>query len=438
MNIFIRIGYSIIFLGLVVTCTPETSPPSVTAPPVEEPSEITHWLQENAISLASTEPLTNYDDLLPLKDLIGDAEIVALGSSTLGTHEFFTIQNRLLDFLARELNFNLVFLDVNMPEAEIMNDYIQEGLGKPRELLGLFYKWNYNSEEMLDIIYWMRNFRHNGSLEFKGMLARYPLYAMYQVVYYLNQVDTTAAFKADSLYLYFRLQHRSYYDRKKEWLKQVCREGIIAVHNILLENQALYISLTSEEEFARVLRLAYFVIQVERYLATLSQNIQYEIMAENVDYFYTRGGPGTKIILLSHSQDVAKKPGSVVDLLINQYGYEVKTMGFIFSKGFFNAQGFDTLTNTLAAPCIQEATSAPQNLYEYYFNKAEIPAYILSLRYHGNPTGSEWLDGEKAMRSITDIYFPASPELHYLPCSIRNEFDFIVFVNSTIQTTFLF
>ncbi|UCF65398.1 MAG: erythromycin esterase family protein, partial [bacterium] len=269
MYIIIRIAYSIILLGLLLTCTPDTSPPSVTAPPVQEPNEITHWLQENAIKLASTEPQANYDDLMPLKDLIGDAQIVALGSATLGTHEFFTIQNRLLDFLARELNFNVVVLDVNMPEAEIMNDYIQEGLGKPRELLGIFYKWNYSCEEMLDIIYWMRNYRHNagttGSLDFKGVLARYPLYAMYQVVQYLSQVDTTAALNADSLYLYFRLQHRSFYDRKKEWLKQVCREGIIAVHNILLENQALYITLTSEEEYAKALRLAYFVIQVERY-----------------------------------------------------------------------------------------------------------------------------------------------------------------------------
>ena len=442
MQPIFRIVCSVIIISLGLSCAPDSSPPEIVAPPVQPPDEITRWLKQNAIPLASTEPQSNYDDLLPLKEKIGDAEIVALGSATLGTHEFFTIQHRLLDFLAREMNFNLVLLDVNMPESELMNQYIQDGLGKPRELLPVFYKWNYRCEEMLDIIYWMRNYAlHAGSgntFEFKGVTAQYPLYAMYQVVDYLSGVDSAAALKADSLYLYFRLQHRSFYHRKKDWLQQVCRDGVVAVYNMLKENELLYTSLSSEAEFERTFRLAYFVIQVERYLATLSQNIQYEIMAENVDYFFKRGGAGTKIIILSHNQDINKKAGSLVDLLINHYGYKVRSVGFTFFKGFFNAQGFDTLTNTPANPCVQEALAAPASLYEYFFDYATIPAYIFSLDYLGRPAGSEWLDESKALRSVTDVYFPAFPELHFISCNIRDEYDDIVFIRRSTQTTFIF
>lgn len=40
-----------------------------------------------------------FDDLQPLQQIVGDASIGGLGKATHGSHEFFTMKHRLLEFL---------------------------------------------------------------------------------------------------------------------------------------------------------------------------------------------------------------------------------------------------------------------------------------------------------------------------------------------------
>jgi erythromycin esterase len=432
----------IIILFVQIGCVPEKAPPSIVEPPVEEEDQITQWLQENVIPVNTTQPGGEYLDLMPLKERITDAKIVALGDGTNGTHEFYTLKHRLVDFLVNELNFSLILMDGNLTEVNLINDYIQERTGNPRQLLYWVYVWQYAMEEVLEFIYWMRYHRISIDPEIQfdlqGIDTQNPMSAMYSVVGYLSGVDSLAAIKADSLYLYFRLQHKRFYHRKKTWLRELCRDNVIAVYNLVLDNQALYTSLSSEEEYARVLRLAYFVIQVEHYLATMSETVRFQNMAENIDYYLNRGGPDTKMILWSHNERIKEKNGSLVHLLQEEYGYEVATIGFSFYKGYFNAIGFDTASSSFARPCIHEVGPPPSYAYEYSMAKANTPVFILPLGYEGQPSGSEWLDKEGALRTITGMYFPSQPEMHFLPCFIRNEYDFMVFVHSTSQSTFLF
>jgi hypothetical protein len=58
--------------------------------------EIGNWLRENAIPFDTTEPGSDFADLMPLKEIIGDARIVALGEATHGTHEFFQMKRLIL------------------------------------------------------------------------------------------------------------------------------------------------------------------------------------------------------------------------------------------------------------------------------------------------------------------------------------------------------
>ena len=60
--------------------------------------EVTGWLRANAIPLATVEPGSGFDDLAPLRDLIGNARIVSLGEATHGTREFFQLKHRLIEY----------------------------------------------------------------------------------------------------------------------------------------------------------------------------------------------------------------------------------------------------------------------------------------------------------------------------------------------------
>ena len=70
-------------------------------PHIGEPTqEQLDWVSTAAIPIAGADPSLNYDDLTPLKDLIGSARIVGLGEATHGTSEFFRMKHRIIDFLA--------------------------------------------------------------------------------------------------------------------------------------------------------------------------------------------------------------------------------------------------------------------------------------------------------------------------------------------------
>src|SRR5207244_1135095 len=63
------------------------------APRIGEPTdEQLTWIRNTAIPVNGATPGQDYADLQPLKNLIGNARIVALGEATHGTSEFFQMK----------------------------------------------------------------------------------------------------------------------------------------------------------------------------------------------------------------------------------------------------------------------------------------------------------------------------------------------------------
>lgn len=128
------------------------------------------WLRTNAVPLKSAEAGNGFADLQPLKKIIGDARLVALGEATHGTREFFQLKHRLLEFLATEMGFTIFAIEANMPEAYRLNDYVLTGAGDPAALLRGMYFWTWDTDEVLQMILWMRRFNESGKgrVEFTG------------------------------------------------------------------------------------------------------------------------------------------------------------------------------------------------------------------------------------------------------------------------------
>ena len=134
-----------------------------------KPAEL-EWLRKNAIAFKTDRAESGFDDLQPLKAIIGDARIVGLGEATHGTAEFFRMKHRLVEFLASEKGFTLFAIEANMPEAYRVNDYVLNGKGDPKALLRGMYFWTWDTQEVLDMILWMRKFNASGKgrIQFLG------------------------------------------------------------------------------------------------------------------------------------------------------------------------------------------------------------------------------------------------------------------------------
>jgi len=137
------------------------------------------WIRSNAIRLATPEAGHGFADLQPLKRLIGDARIVSLGEATHGSREFFQFKHRMLEFLASEMGFSIFSIEANMPEAYRLNDYVLNGTGDPAQLLRGMYFWTWDTEEVLEMIRWMREFNQSGKgrVQFTGFDMQVPTVA---------------------------------------------------------------------------------------------------------------------------------------------------------------------------------------------------------------------------------------------------------------------
>src|SRR6266700_1484941 len=145
-----------------------------------EDQTVVEWIRAHAVPLKTVEAGQGFADMLPLKQVIGDARIVSLGAATHGTREFFQLKHRMLEFLASEMGFTIFSIEANMPEAYRLNDYVLTGRGDPAKLLKGMYFWTWNTQEVLDMILWMREFNKSGKgrVEFTGFDMQTPTVAL--------------------------------------------------------------------------------------------------------------------------------------------------------------------------------------------------------------------------------------------------------------------
>ena len=150
------------------------------------------WIRANAIPLKTVEAGQGFADMQPLKKLIGGARIVALGEATHGTREFFQLKHRMLEFLASEMGFTIFSIEANMPESYRLNDYVVNGTGDPRQLLRGLYFWTWDTEEVLAMIEWMREFNKSGRgrVEFTGFDMQTPTVAAQIVQDFASRYDS--------------------------------------------------------------------------------------------------------------------------------------------------------------------------------------------------------------------------------------------------------
>jgi hypothetical protein len=134
------------------------------------------WIRDNAVKLQMVEAGHGFEDMQPLKKIVGDAKIVSLGEATHGTREFFQLKHRMLEFLATNMGFNIFSIEANMPEAYRLNDFVLNGRGDPARLIKGMYFWTWDTQEVLDMILWMREFNKSGKgrLQFSGFDMQTP------------------------------------------------------------------------------------------------------------------------------------------------------------------------------------------------------------------------------------------------------------------------
>ena len=312
--------------------------------------EVKSWLASHAIRLKGAEAGQGFDDMQPLKKVIGGARLVALGEATHGTREFFQLKHRMLEFLVTEMGFTVFGIEATMPEAFDVNEFVLNGKGDPAGALAGMYFWTWDTEEVLEMIRWMRNYnidpRHEKKVKFYGFDAQMPVRATRVALDYLSKVkaELPAGTKEALSTLANPFLTRSYEALSPE-KKQAVTNAAQALLDVLDRRRADDARRTSADEWPIARQHAQVLVQ---YLAMNNpkdmraySGVRDRAMADNIRWILDREGPGTKMVVWAHNGHVATSVTSSQEWmgyhLRQMYGPDMFVFGFAFNRGSFQA-----------------------------------------------------------------------------------------------------
>jgi erythromycin esterase len=396
---------------------------------------------QNAINIKTPEAGHGFDDLQPLKKLIGDARIVGLGEATHGTREFFQFKHRMLEFLVEEMGFTAFVIEAIMPECSDINRYVLTGEGDPSKALAGLYFWTWDTQEVLALIEWMRAYNadpnHKRKIKFYGDDMQMSGRAAKKTLAFLQQVDSEQAqCFAESMSLCLNPFTESYLstktsaERRKRLLNY--SENVL---KMIDKNKTLYTAATSPGEYSLSHRHASVLVQFLRMIcddAMASSFIRDSSMAENTRWILNEEGEQGRLVLWAHNYHISNDSLSQGWHLKKIFGNEYRTIGMIFNRGSFQAkETFGNIAvplplNWFTVPPLDRGTPARA------FADADLKLAVLGLSdLKPNHLLRRWFSDPRPTYFYGAVYSDSLTGFSPISCALAKQFDALYFVENT-------
>jgi len=406
--------------------------------PAAASPEVRAWIGKNAISLKTVEAEHGLEDLAPLTAVVGTARVVALGEATHGTREFFQLKHRMLEFLAEKMGFTVFAIEANLPEAFAVNEYVLTGKGDPAQALAGLYFWTWNTEEVLDMIRWMRRYNeapaHTRKLKFYGFDMQTPTVAYAQAKASLAKTDPEgAAMLQRTLQGITSTASTTSLDRAaaKGW-----KEAADALGARMESRRAALVKAAGAREYERQRQNLRILAQCAEMNADAQgpSRVRDEAMAANVRWILEQE-KGAKMVLWAHNGHVSFQAGSMGTAnpmgwhLRQALGRDYLVFGFAFAEGSFQAIDYGPDKKGLIN---FEVKSLPALTLSNALASAGMPSLALDLRsLPASGPAREWFDAPQGTWSIGAAFSMAGQAGYIQRTAPTVEYDALLFVNRT-------
>jgi len=407
-------------------------------------------IKAEAVPLATVEAGHDAADLAAFGAAVGDAPVVALGEASHGTREFFQMKHRLLEYLVTQKGFTVFAMEANWPETAAVDRYIKTGQGDPKAALAGLYFWTWNTEEVLDMIEWMRTYNAapgvHPTLSFTGFDMQTPDVAMTNALAYLHRVHpadaVTAAEDYASLRRFMAAQEQAQKTAKSPFaappspaVAAQCRKDTQAVVQLLDAHRAEYVKASSASAFQDARQNAVIVQQAASKMVTsMPEAIAYRdrAMADNVRWLTTQKYPHQKIVLWAHNGHVGAFTAghrSMGSYLRETYGPKLYALGFAFSSGEIRAVKMtDGRMSGQAVPL--PVSPAQAGTGDAVLHQTTLPLFFLD--FHavapGNVLGG-WLASPHPFRMPGAAWNPSEAAMFAQPVVLQTTYDGLIYVD---------
>jgi erythromycin esterase len=372
------------------------------------------WMKQAALPLRTVEAGHGFEDLRPLAKVLQGVQVVALGEATHGTREFFQLKHRMLEFLATELGYTVFAIEADVADAHAVNDYVLTGKGDAARVLADLGNWN--TEEVLELLRWMRRYnedpKHPRKLSFHGVDMQSTVVASRSVGDYLARVDEPFAKVVRE-----RLAPLAV---PKKWFQNVrtmSTEDKQALAAFLQEvadrfdaRKRLYVRASDARQWARMRRNVTVLSQfMERHL-TGHRELRDRFMAENLLWALEHEGPGARAVFWAHNGHVAREyegaEWPVGRHLAQALGPKLYIFGFAFHQGGFQAWNISRQPAEGRRGMVDfSVPPAPEDTLEAGLASTGTPLLALDLRaVPRNSPIAEWWQHTHRTRLIGFVY----------------------------------
>jgi erythromycin esterase len=335
-----------------------------------------------------------------------------------------------LEYLVEEMGFTIFAIEANLPEADVVDDYVLNGNGTAAAALRGMYFWTWDTAEVLDMIEWMREYNlrrgDRPPVRFRGFDPQYAPWAVGTVERYVTRVDAAAAPTYASR-LKCMLTARGEYRALSPQTRDACAASVAQALAAFTERRADYSARSSAVEYENHLRYLRVIQQSESILS--GRRFRDDFMAENVEWLVDVAHPGEKAVLWAHNVHLAAHHVSLMGHPLKaRFGEDIVNVAFAFDHGGFNAYGPDGFR-------AYTANDYPEGGWETFFREAGRPLFLLDMRNpQQSPQAAKYLAGTRRMWAIGAIWQPMYPNNQRWNVPLSEAYDVIIYIETVTPT----
>jgi erythromycin esterase len=339
-------------------------------------------LNQQITPLTAVRAGSGYADLAPLAPVVAPARVVGLGESTHGSHEVFQLKHRLLEYLVTQQGFTTLALEVDYGWAEILNEYIQTGVGDSLTLhqaVG-FHIWD--TTEFWDMVQWMRayNQQHTAKIRYVGIDMQDPTPNLLRLEHFAAQrADTVLRRRVRDLRAYYAALAQASADTKQH---------IVRLSDELVQHLRVVAAPAAVQQHGQVLRQRAGLLQAKNGMTMRDQ-----AMAANIAWLL-RQEPTAKVVVWAHNIHIQRDKSYP---LMGQYLSKQLGPAYV-AVGFATGHGTASVFNPDGAARALVLASPPADSFERWLDQAPPPSYFLNLSRGAAP--DKWLTKSRKFRQI--------------------------------------
>jgi erythromycin esterase len=372
-------------------------------------------------------------DLEPLREILRDVRIVALGEGSHGTSEHFRFKNRVIRFLVEEMGFQTFSIEASLWDCKNIDDYVVMGKGDKHAALASQKFWTWDTHEVMELIDWMRSYNlqcpWGRECHFLGFDMQKIEDICAQISALGELMDRASAGKMVALLgALQKAQRGTPYPELEEqtlWLYGWFQANLEALKRKFGARRTALL-----EEGARTLVQYILMTQQEDVNETRDR-----FMAENVARQVESLDPAEKVILWAHNGHIAKKFAwkNLGQRLSERYGSLYYALGFALAGGTFQSRLFNRETGAFGPLQVFEIPPFPETTWENELQGIRPDDFYLDLRSARQDPGIRaWSDGCRPFIMLDEAWDPVHGLEHYaFPMVLSECYDGIVFTHHT-------